>query len=120
MTHRSREAEIIEAHQELVEHIEEGSGMMRALSAATILVAVVLAGSYVFQLVLPLTGVTSVTVVLTDPGNVAAELGVLLLSLLWLYVGARDYRFSSRMRKEIMAARTKEAELGERVEPSSS
>ena len=116
MAQGSRDAEIIEAHQELVQHIERSSRMMRALSAATILVAAVLAVSYVFQLLLPLEGTTSVTVVLTDPGNVAAELGVLVLSLLWLYVGARDYRFSSRMRKEILAARAREAELGKRVE----
>jgi len=116
MTENSdRDVKVIRAHQDLVAHIEKGSSMMRGLSAVTIVVAVFLAASYVSQLLLPLSGVTSVTVNLTDPGNLVVEAGVLALSILWLYVGLRDYRFASKMRKEIAAARKGEDELRPRL-----
>ena len=106
---------IIDAHQELIKHIEQGAGRIRALSIVTIGVAMVLAASYVSQLLLPLAGVTSVPVNLTDPGTVGAELVVLGLALIWLYVGVRDLRFSSRMRAEIGEARSKEKEIQDRI-----
>ncbi len=112
---KERGPEIIDAHQEFVRHIEKGAGRMRALSLITIGVAMVLAVSYVSQLALALTGTRTVTVTLTDPANVAAELIVLILALLWLYVGFRDLRFSSRMRGEIRSARLKESEIQDRM-----
>ncbi len=112
---RERGPEIIDAHQELVTHIERGAGMMRALSLVTIGVAMVLAVSYVSQLALALTGTRTVTVTLTDPANIAAELIVLALALVWVYVGFRDLRFSSRMRGEIRRARLKEKEIQDRM-----
>jgi hypothetical protein len=115
---KERGREIIEAHQEMVHHIEQGAGRIRLLSAVTVVVALVLAASYVLQLALPLSGQKSVTVSLTDPGNVAAELIVLFLTLVWLYVGLRNFSFSSRMKREIEASREKEKVLSERVSPS--
>ena len=88
---------------------------MRALSVVTIGVAVVLAASYVSQLALPLGGTDTVTVNLSDPGTVAAELIVLALAVAWLFVGAQDLRFSWRMKAEIRQARTKEKEILERL-----
>jgi hypothetical protein len=108
-------AEIIDAHQELVSRMEQSSGRIRGLSIITIVVAAVLAVSYVSQLALPLAGTTTVTVHLTDPANVALELVVLVLALAWLYVGISDYRFSTRVRAQIASARLKEKEIQERV-----
>lgn len=112
---KERGPAIIEAHQEMVGHIEQGARRMRALSILTEVVAAVLAFSYGLQLALPLGGTTSVTVHLTDPGNVAAELVVLGLALAWLYVGFRDLRFSSSMRRAIRVSRENEDELRART-----
>jgi len=106
-----RAPQIIDAHQELVRHIEQGAGRIRILSILTLIVAGVLAIAYISQLALPLIGTTVVTVNLSDPANVATELIVLALALVWLYVGASDLRFSWRMKDEIKAARAKEEEL---------
>ncbi len=106
---------IIGAHQELVRHIEQGAGRIRILSILTVAVAAVLAVSYVSQLVLPLLGTTSVVVSLTDPSNVAVELVVLALAIVWLYVGASDLRFSWRMKGEIRMARAKEKDIQDRI-----
>jgi len=108
-------AEIIDAHQELVSRIEQSTGRIRALSLVTILVAAILAVSYVSQLALPLTGTDTVTVHLSDPANVASELIVLLLALAWMYIGVSDYRFSSRVRGQIETARRKEKEIEGRI-----
>ncbi len=105
-------AGIIEAHQDLVGHLERSSGRMRDLSAVTVVVALVLSASYVSQLLLPAFGVTSVPVNLADPGTIAVELVVLALALVWLYVGLRDLSYSTRLRKQIADARVREKELG--------
>ena len=110
-----RGPEIIDAHQDFVRHIEQGAARMRVLSAVTLVVAAVLALAYVSQLVLPLTGTTTVSVNLTDPFNVATELVVLVLAVVWLYVGVQDFRFSSRMRREIFEARSKEQQVQDRI-----
>ncbi len=110
-----RGAAIIDAHQELVGHIEQSTGRMRVLSAVTVLVALVLALSYVSQLFLPLTGTTTATVNLTDPAIVASELVVLTMALAWLYLGVRDLRFSSRVRRDIMQARAKEKAIQDKL-----
>lgn len=115
MSQEEERAGVIQAHQELVGHIEKSTGMIRALSGLTVVVAIVLSASYLYELVLPSIGVTSVTVNLADPANQAAEVLVLLLALLWLYVGARDYIFSSRIRKQIRRARSDEAEIERKI-----
>lgn len=108
----SRSARIIEAHQDLIRHIESGSGRIRSLSVVTVIVALVLSVSYIYQLALPvLFGETTVTVNLSDPANVAAEFLVLALALLWLYVGIRDYTFSTRLAREIRRARAQEKDV---------
>ena len=108
-------AAIIEAHQELAARAERGASKVRALSAVTVVVSAILAGAYSLQLALPLFGTRTVVVDLADPGAQAAELLVLALALLWLYVGARDLRFSTRIGKEIRDARRKEREIRERI-----
>jgi len=115
MSDNERVADIIDAHQELVRHIEQGAARMRVLSALTLIVAAVLAASYLSQLALPLTGTTTVTVNLSDPYNIAVELVVLALALVWLYVGVQDYRFSSRMKRDILEARLKEKQIQDRI-----
>jgi hypothetical protein len=107
--------EIIDAHQELVTRIEQSTGRIRALSLVTVLVAAILAVSYISQLALPLTGTSTVTVHLSDPANIASELVVLALALAWMYVGVSDYRFSSRVRAQIDTARAKEKEIEEKI-----
>ena len=112
---REKGTEIIGAHQELVSRIEQSTGRIRALSMVTILVAAILAASYLSQLALPLTGTDTVTVHLSDPTNVALELVVLALALAWLYVGVSDYRFASRVRTQIGAARSKEKDIEDKI-----
>ena len=112
---KERGPEIIDAHQELVRHIEQSAGRIRILSIATVVVAAVLAVSYVSQLALPFTGTTTVTVNLSDPVNIATELVVLALAVIWLYVGVQDLRFSSRLKGKIRAARSRENEIQGRI-----
>jgi len=112
---KERAAGVIEAHGELVGHIERSTSRMRALSAVTVVVASILLVSYAFQLLLPLTGVSSVTVNLRDPGNVSAEIVVLALAAAWLYVGVRDLVFSLRIRRRIVGARSREREIEKRI-----
>ena len=113
---------VVEAHQELVYHIERGMARIRALSLLTMAVAAVLAVSYAFQLALPLEGVSTVTVDLASPANEAAELAVLFLSLVWLYVGISNALFVRRVGPRIAEARSREAELEKRAlgEPAQS
>lgn len=106
---------IIDAHQEMVRHIEQSAGRIRILSILTVGVAVVLAASYLLQLILPLTGTTTVTVDLTAPTNIVTEVAVLALVLVWLYVGISDLRFSSRMKNEIGGARSKEKGIQDKI-----
>ncbi len=106
---------VVEAHQELVSHIERGMARIRALSLLTITVAAVLAVSYAFQLALPLDGVSTVTVNLASPANEAAEVAVLFLSLVWLYVGVSNALFVRRVGSRIVEARNREGELEKRV-----
>lgn len=51
-----RGPEILDAYQELVSRIEQSVGRMRALAIITVVVAVLLAASYLVQLALPLMG----------------------------------------------------------------
>jgi len=108
---RKKGPEIIEAHQELVGHIEQGARRMQVLSVVTVIVAGFLAISYVAQLALPLTGTKTQTVNLTDPTLVITELVALGLTVVWLYVGVSDLGFSLRMKREISRARLKKKEI---------
>jgi hypothetical protein len=102
----------IEAHEEFLQHVEDGRARTRLLSVITIVVAFVLAISYAYQLLLPYaTGTTVVTVDLTDPSLIASEVLVLLLTGAWLYVGIVNYLFSTRLGRSIQKARAFEDAL---------
>ena len=112
---RERGPDIIDAHQELVGHIERGVRRMRVLAVLSVAVSAFLAVSYLAQLALPLTGTRTETVDLADPALVATELVVLGVALVWLYVGLSDLKFSSKMMGEIGSARAKEKEIGQSI-----
>jgi hypothetical protein len=112
---KERGPEIIDAHQELVSRIEQSAARIRALALVTVLVTAILALSYVSQLALPLMGTSTVTVHLSDPTNIALESVVLVLALVWMYVGISDFRFSSRVRIQIEEARKEEKAIEERT-----
>lgn len=106
----------IEAHEEFLQHVEDGRARTRLLSVITVIVAFILAVSYVYQLLLPYaTGTTTVTVDLTNPSLVASEVLVLLLTGAWLYVGVVNYLFSTRLGRAIKKARVFEDELDRRM-----
>lgn len=107
---------IIEAHEDFIQHIEKGSSIIRGLSIITIAVAALLFASYSYQLILPyLTGTGTVTVSLVDPFLQSTEIVVAVLTLLWLYVGIKDYLFTRRMSKAIREARALEKEIEKRI-----
>lgn len=103
---------VIEIHEEFLRRVEDGSAKIRVLSVITIIVAALLAASYVLQIAIPYAGGgTTATVNLTDPALVALEVLLTLLALAWLYVGVSDYRFTSRLSRSISEARTREQEI---------
>ncbi|MDV3277280.1 MAG: hypothetical protein LYZ69_02290 [Nitrososphaerales archaeon] len=103
----------LELHEEFLQRIENGGRKIKTLSLITIFVAAVLAVTYASQLVvLPfMLGVTSQTVNLVDPSLMGVELGVLALTLAWLYVGLVDYRYTKTLVKQAQEIRAAEAEL---------
>lgn len=109
------EDRVIDAHAEMVARLEEGSGKMRLLSAATILIAVVLSLAYGYQLIQPALGVTEVTVDLTSPVNRAVESGLLFLAVVWLYVGVRDYMFSAKLARRVASLRKEEVRIEKKI-----
>ena len=108
---------VIEAHQDLVARIEQSVSRIRALSLTTIVVALFLSASYVVQLVLPLFGVRTVTVNLTNPANEAVELVVLALAAAWFYIGVTNILFLRRVGPRITSARLRESELQKKIVP---
>ncbi|MDA4127479.1 MAG: hypothetical protein OK452_09830 [Thaumarchaeota archaeon] len=105
----------IELHEEFIQHIENGGGLVRTLSVVTVVVAALLATSYLSQLVLPYVyGVKSQTVNLVDPALQATELLLTALTLVWLYVGLRDYFFARRLAKQVKEIRAMEAEVAKK------
>jgi hypothetical protein len=106
----------IEAHEEFLQHVEDGRSKIRLLSLITIVVAFFLAVSYAYQLLLPLTtGTKVVEVNLADPSLIASEIIFLLLAGAWLYVGIVNYLFQTRMGRSIERARAMEAEIERRM-----
>jgi hypothetical protein len=105
----------VEIHEEFIQHVEDGSSKMRLLSALSAVVAVLLTLSYVSQLALPLVGVTSVTVNLMDPTLVATEIAVIGLALVWLFVGVRDYKFTTKLAWQIAVARAEESDIEKQI-----
>jgi hypothetical protein len=118
---RSPGAMIVEAHEEFIQHIEGGQRRIRTLAIITLVVAVFLAASYVSQIVYPFVfGQSVVTVNLLDPSLLVLETLALLLTFAWIFVGATDYLFATRLGKMVKAARVAERELGKKLEPPTS
>ncbi len=119
MTEKNPEKSILEIHEEFLQHVEAGSSKIRVLSVITIIVASLLALSYVYQVGSAyLTATYTVTVNLRDPLLVAFELVLTVLAFLWLYVGVRDYRFVSGLAKSIGRARALEREIEREISGS--
>ena len=107
---------IDEAHEDFVQHIESGSGRLRVLSTLTLVVSVLLLASYASQLLYPfVTGQTTVAVNLLDPTLLVFEGLIVALTLAWLYVGAVDYRFSTRLGRKVREARAKERDIEKQI-----
>ncbi len=97
---------LYEVNDDFAAHIEKSSGRIRVLSVITLVISVVLLASYFSQIVYPfVTGQTTVTVNLVDPSLLALEIVLVLLTLAWLYVGAVNLLFSTRMAKAVKLAR---------------
>jgi len=108
--------DILDAHEEFVQHIESGQRRIRALSLVTIAVAFLLLASYFAQVLTPFTtGTKVVTVNLLNPGLLALELVLILVTFAWLYVGVVNYLFASRLGKQIKEARGKEKEIEKKI-----
>ena len=107
----------IETYEEFLQRVEAVGSKMRVLSGVTILVALLLAATYVSQLlVVPfLLGVTTQTVNLVDPTLIAFESGLLILALVWLYVGVRDYQFMTKLARQIREIRSVQSDLAKRI-----
>jgi hypothetical protein len=118
---RSPGAMIVEAHEEFIQHIEAGQRRIRMLSIITLVVAIFLGASYAAQIVYPfVSGETVVSVDLVDPTLLALEVGALLLTFAWIFIGATDYLFATRLGRMIRQARAAEKELERQLQPMSS
>ncbi len=106
----------IEAHEEFVQHIENGGTRIRVLSIISIIIAGFLIASYFSQLLLPYVSNTRVvTVNLLDPGLVLTEVVVLVVAAAWMYVGITDYLFARRLGRQVREIRAAEKELEKRI-----
>lgn len=103
-----------EAHEMLLRQVESGSGKIRSLAMVTIIVASLLVVAYATQLAQSAMGVSVITVNLGDPLLIAFELLLLALAVAWLYVGFRDYRFTTKLARQVKEVRAAEAELMKR------
>lgn len=107
---------VLEIHEEILQRVENVDAKIRTLSLVTMVVAALLVAGYLVQLALPYaSGVSTVTVDLTNPSLMAVEVGTMLLALVWLYVGVSNYRFVAGMAKAIRIARAREAQLEKSV-----
>ena len=57
---------------------------------------------------------------LVDPTLLALEVGALLLTFAWIFIGATDYLFATRLGRMIRQARAAEKELEKQLQPMSS
>ncbi len=113
---RSPAVMVIEAHEELMQHMEEGEAKIRTLSIITVVVALLLAAGFSSQILLPLVSPTRyVQVNLADPALILVEALLLILSAAWVYVGLRNYRFSTRLGRQIREIRAEERKLEKRI-----
>lgn len=108
---------LYEINDDFSEHIEKSSRRIRILSVITLVISVVLLASYFSQIFYPfVTGQTVVSVNLVDPSLLGLEVILVLLTLAWLYVGAINYLFSSRMSKAVKQARKHESAIEKMIE----
>jgi len=104
-------AKAIEAHEEFLQHVEDGKSRIRTLSVISMIISVYLVLSYLTQLLYPLTGTDVVTVTLTDPAVIATEVVGLAVVSAWFSLSFLDYRFTTRLSGAIKGARSFEDEL---------
>lgn len=103
---------VLELREEVLQRVEAVGKRIKRLALVTVVVAFLLALSYIVEMSYPyLTGSTSETVNLGDPGLVVIEAFLTVLALIWVYVGVSDYRFVSRLSRSIQVAREREEEL---------
>lgn len=108
---------LYQINDDFSEHIEKSSRRIRILSVITLVISVILLASYFSQIVYPfVTGQTIVSVNLVDPSLLALEVVLVLLTLAWMYVGAVNYLFSSRMAKAVKQAREQEHKIETMIE----
>jgi len=106
----------IDAHEELIQHIESGQAMIRLLSVITLIVAGTLIASYFYQLLLPFASTTTVVEVnLLDPTLRATQVLLIILAGAWLFVGIINLRFAMRLGRKVREIRTYEEELMQRI-----
>lgn len=103
---------VLDLREEVLQRVEAVGTRIRRLASVTVIVASLLALSYIIEMVYPYaTGSTSETVNLRDPGLMAVEAFLTVLAVVWIYVGVSDYRFVSRLNKSIQVAREREREV---------
>ena len=107
----------IEVQEDFLQHVEVGQRKLRNLSIITLAIAVLLGASYFTQILDPfVTGQSVVQVNLRDPTLLVLEVLILGLTLVWIYVGALNYLYYTRLAKSIKLIRAKEDELLKRIE----
>jgi hypothetical protein len=107
---------VLDLREEVLQRVEVVGTRIRRLAMVTIVVAGLLALSYVAEIALPyVTGSTTATVNLRDPGLVALEALLTVLALVWLYVGLSDYRFVTRLARSTRLAREREGNIEKEI-----
>ena len=102
--------------EEFMQHVEAGTSKIRAISVISIVVAVLLAVSYVYQIFLPLAaGTRTVPVDLADPALIALEVVLLAVVLVWLLIALREYLFTVRLTKQVREIRRLEDEFAKKL-----
>jgi len=105
-----------EAHEEFIQHVEDGKAKIRLLSIGIMVVGLFLSASYSYQILLPFVSATKVvTVNLADPTLIVGEFLILGLAVASLYIGAANYLFSTRLGRSIQKARTLEQGIEDRI-----
>ncbi len=106
----------IDSYRKLVERVEWGGSKITGLSVITVLVALILIASYLSQLIVPYVyGTRYVQVDLLNPGLVATQIVLILMTCAWLYVGLSNLLFARRLRRTVREIRAAEQELEKRL-----
>ncbi len=109
---RSPAVSSLEVEEEFMQHVEAGGNKIRTLAIVSFAVAFLLVASYIIELLLPLTSSTKVVEVnLADPSLMALEVFLILLGMAWLYLGFREYQFTTRLRKQVKEVRMLQREV---------